>query len=220
MKLDDFIGDWNKRAASLSGDAIGVLAQCDECPVADGVLGDWVRKLERLPLSSEHTAPIVALIGKGDPLLQEAGIVLASQLIDCVPDAAPAIETAIAKALAEHPIDPWILEAVAGLLRRHAGPSDACFAAVYRELAGEMLRPSERFPRPGIMRNRAIHPHHELVSLFEQHYLQRLTPTERERAILPVLEKKHGTVGFEATQRKILESMGFDVAEHLALLRR
>ncbi len=220
MTLDDFIGDWNVRAGLLVEDALAELVKYDECPIADGVLGQWIRQLEVLQLTSHHTTPIVALLGKRAPLLQEAGIKLASQLIECVPIAAQAIEAPLVKLLAERPVDLWVLEAVAQLLRRHSKTNDPPFVPIYRELVHEMLEPSPRPRGPhGIMRNRAINPYHALTEQFEQHFLQRLEPTERELTILPVLETKHGTRGFEATQRRILESMGFDVAEHLARLR-
>ncbi len=220
--LDDFIAAWNARAALLVDDALAELLKYDACPIPDGVLGQWIRQLEGLHLTTHQTARIVALLGKRDPLLQEAGIKLASRLLDCVPSDAHAVEAPLAKLLSEHPVDPWLLEAVAELLGRHSGTNDPLFVSVHRELAREMMAPPpprRTLPR-GITRARAINPFRTLAHQFEQHVLQRLTPTERELAVLPVLEAEHGTRGFEATQRRILESMGLDVAEHLAVLRR
>jgi hypothetical protein len=44
-------------------------------------------------------------------------------------------------------------------------------------------------------------------------------PHERDLAYLPILERELGTRGWEATQRHVLQSMGFDPDEHLRLLR-
>ncbi len=209
---DQFLDEWHARLADALHDGLAFLAGCDAHPFPDGVLHDWVRQLCTFHFEPRDVAPIAALIRKRDPHLQEAGVELATAALSHV-DAGTAIGDAVAELLRAQPVDDWVLLAVVGLLQHFE------LTAVYREVV--KLAPRTR-PRgmTGIMRNRHIDPYRELDQLYEQNAIQTLVPQERDLCYLPLLEARLGTRGWAATQRRILEQMGFDPDEHLKLLRR
>jgi hypothetical protein len=220
MDHDARLRAWHEQSSRLLDDALAILAGHEESPFSDGVLGEWMRELVCLRPEPRHAAPIAALLGRRDLLLREAGIELATTLLAHQPDAHAVIEGPLAHAIEDHP-DAWILEAVVALLRRNFGVHAPPLVPVYRALAKVLARPPAPHPSGrAIMRNRHIEPRGELLVIFEQHVIQTLAPDERERIILPLLEARHGTRGFEATQRRILENMGFDADEHRARLAR
>ena len=213
MFEDDFIARWHERVAGALDEALEFLAGHEECPFSDGVLGEWVRELCAFRFQDRHVPPIVALMGKRDPLLQEAGVLLAKAALQHV-DCSDQIEPSLA-ALARLPPDNWVLQAIVDLLSEHVGILCASFISVYREL----VQPPKAAPGGfGIMRNRHIDPRRDLIELYEQQVLQTLQPSERDLLFLPILEARYGTRGFQATQRAILERMGLDVAHHLRVL--
>ena len=218
---DRFLQAWHERAAPLLDEALIFLAGLEQSPFADGVLGDWVDQVRGFRFAERHTQPIVALVNKDDPFLQEAGLRLAASAMDQVDGLGEALELPLAELLQREPVDPWVLRAVARLLGNLIGPQDPPMTAAYRELV-RIVEPEELEPMPEdarqIMRNMFINPRRELIELFEQIALQTMSPGERELALLPVLEDKHETKGWQATVSCLLERMGLDPEEHFALL--
>lgn len=198
---------WHARAELLLDEALAVLVEQDESPLADGVLGEWTRQLARFRFSERHVAPVVTLVRKRDPLLCEAGLVLATSLLERNVHAAPDVDAAVAAVFDASPVDPWILEAIATLASRHA--EIARFPLTYRRLVVELAaaKPIAREARI-IMRNRAIAPHQRFIELFEHHILSAHAQTERERLVLPLVEAALGTRGFEATREAIARRFG------------
>jgi hypothetical protein len=212
---DDFIERWRARLAGALDDALAHLAAHQRSPYSDGVLGDWVRQLRTFPVAEHHLPHLLALIGKPDPHLQEAGVQLAEAALSHL-DCADAIEPAIAALLAR-PVDSWVLEAIIDLLHRSIGPLGPQFTSIYRALIA--LPPGARAAGDGIQRNRYINPRARLLTLYQQHALQTIEPTDRDLLLLPLLEARHGTRGWRETQLAILAAMGLDPAQHFRALR-
>ena len=216
--MDDFIDHWHAGIARALDDALAFLATHEESPFSDGILGEWLRELCAFRFQERHLAPIVALIKKRDPHLQEAGVSLAAAALRNV-DGAQAIEPALAALAGAPDLDTWVLQAIVDLLSGHIGPRGALFTEVYRVLV--KLKPVARSRRgpPGIMRNRAINPFGDLIGLYEQHLLQTLNPTARDLLLLPALEARHHTRGWQPTMVRVLQTMGLDVDHHLRVLK-
>ena len=211
--MSHFIDQWPAKTHPLLVEALDWLASHDTNPDSDGVVGRWVTSLCAFDFQREDAPKIAALLGKTDPHLVEHGVKLATALLGCV-DAWDVFEAPLVKMIARGPVDLWVAEAVVGLLSRaHA----AAPPSVYRALARQHGIPAAR---EGIMRNRGIRPWRDLEEVYAQNMLQTLEPTERELAVLPILEKKLGTKGFLDTQAKVIRDLGYDPAEHRKLLAR
>jgi hypothetical protein len=203
---------WRARVGDALTEALEFLAGHQKSPFSDGVLGDWMRELSTQRLEERHLSSVETLLQRPDPHLIEAGLELAARALEHV-DCADRLEPLLARVALEQRGEPWVMEALLDLLRR----SRAEFVAVYRELA--QPAPPRRPGWPAIMRNRHIEPERDLLALFEQHLLQRLQPWPRDELILPVLERRHGTRGWQATQLAVLKQMGLDPDHHFRLLR-
>jgi hypothetical protein len=103
--VDEFIRGWRARLSGALDEALAHLAAVDESPYSDGVLHDWVRQLSTFSFEERHVPPILALIGKPDPHLQEAGLELAAAALGCV-DCSDAVEPAIVAILRSMGLDP------------------------------------------------------------------------------------------------------------------
>jgi hypothetical protein len=207
---DDFIDSWYDRIRTVTTDAVAYLARCETAPTSDGILGDWLRTLVAMRFGPDDVPLIAQLIDKRDPLLQEAGVKLATAALRHV-DAADSLEPALAR-LVSREIDAWVLESLVDLLA-YNGQS---FASVYEGLVRNHGRTSSGWV---IMRNRHIDPWRRVVAMYEQHAIQTLRPGARDLAYLPILERQHGTRGWEPTVRSILLRMGHDPDRHFELLR-
>jgi hypothetical protein len=214
--VDDFINEWHARVHGALADGLAWLVKHDMAPTSDGVLGQFVDVLCAMRFQADDATPIAALIEKTDPLLQEAGIELATAHLRDLGDW-DGFEAPIARMIARGPVDSWIALALLVLLRSTCWSYGHKPVTIYRELA---KRHREIHRGHGIMRNRFIQPWDELESLYAQHVIQELEPGDRETAILPILEKKLGTKGFRETQDRILRDMKFDPEEHRARLRQ
>jgi len=231
-----FLERWQERVGPLLDEALEFLAGQEAPPFPDGVLGDWVDQLRTMPFGERHAGPLIALIDKDDPFLQEAGLRLAAPAAARIDGLGERLEIPLARLLEREAIDPWVLRAVVRLLGCFIGPEDPPLTAVYRELVRVLEEPapeagevppeqearegegSEQEARPAIMRNMFINPRREAIELFEQIALQSLHPGERERALLPVLEERHGARGWRETVVCLLERMGIDPDDHFAIL--
>jgi len=220
---DEFIRDWHARVGRATTEALGQLVRADVSPVSDGVLGDWLRALAGQRFSDVDIGLIAALIGKSDPHLQEAGVVLATVALHHA-DASSQFEAAIARMLARGEPDPWVLEALVGFL----SGSRSSHAPIYEALAAMHLaqldgKPS--LPRPAalttvIARNRFIDPWRRLITdVYEQHLMATLQPQPRDLAYLPGPGRVHGTDGREPTPPHGPVRMGFDPEDHVRRLR-
>jgi hypothetical protein len=179
------------------------LAACDQSPTSDGMLLDWV---EAQQPSTTDIASIIALLGRPDPHLQEAGVQLATMVLRASPPAAASFEPALA-ALATADRDPYVLEELATLLGEI--PLDTVIDALARHhLAAVALReqplpetpPTARRDHIYILRNRRPEPWLLLERLYARLALEAGdAPTSRDLAYLPVLEARHGTRGWNAT---------------------
>jgi hypothetical protein len=234
---DEFIRAWHARTAVATTEALAHLASCDVSPVSDGVLGDWLRALAGLRFTDADAPYIVALIGKRDPHLQEAGIELATVALHSIDGThVVQLEAAIEQLLAGDAPDSWVVEALVDYLATAPGSRTAIYEALARHHLAhldEQARPLDvarldparldaaRQPsRPMIMRNRYIDPWRRLVrEVYEQNAIENVRPLPRDLAVLPVLERVNDTRGWDATVRAILARMGFDADEHFARLR-
>ncbi len=186
------------------------LASCETAPSSDGVLGEWIETLRALRFGADDIPFIAQLIDKRDALLQEAGLRLARTAIRYV-DATAALAAPLER-LVSNEIDPWVLESLVDLLAYSQAPFDA----VYEGLARIHGRAPKGF---GIARNRHIDPWRRIVQVYEANALQTLRPRARDMAVLPILEREHGTRGWEPTLRAILVRMGYDADLHFQRLR-
>ena len=213
---DQFLRAWQSKANQLLGEALGFLAALADWPLSDGVLGDWIRQLEKLPFDSEHLSAIEALFDKPDPLLQEAGILLAAAASDRLGETACQFEQPLAKVLATSDVDPWLVHASVRLLSCHIGPHGPQFIEAHQALVAWLaLPPTQTLPGPRqIFRTMYIDPRSELIDLFVQQALQTLMPTKLIEVLLPVLEHEHGTSGWVETFDALLNRMGFDPDDH------
>ena len=216
---DDFIDRWHAGVARALDDALAFLSAHEESPFSDGILGEWLRELSAFRFQARHLAPIIVLLKKPDPHLQEAGVVLAAAALRSV-DGAAAIEPALAALASAPDLDPWVLQSIVDLLQRHIGPRGPLFTKVYRVLVTLKPDVSPHRRLPGIMRNRGIDPFRDLIQLYEQHLLQTLHPTARDLLLLPILEARHHTRGWKETLVRVLQTMGNDVDQHLRVLKR
>jgi hypothetical protein len=219
---DHFLDKWHQKADWLLDGALEFLAEQEESPYADGVLGDWVTQLCGFRFEERHVQRVVELVKKRDPLLAEAGIRLARGASRTIPGIADDLEVPIAEKFVKGFVDPWIVHALVDFLYEYLGPREQQLKAVYRELVSWLVSPSKPDgPRtvPMIMRNMYINPRAELIELFEQNALQTLTPSERDLIYLPALERHHQTEGWKATLVAICKKMGLDPEEHMDALR-
>lgn len=207
---DEFIDGWYGRLRGAITDALAFLASCETAPTSDGILGEWVETLRALRFSDEDVSFIAQLIDKRDPLLQEAGVRLGRAALRDV-DATAAFAAPLER-LVSNDIDPWVLESLVDLLAYSQAPFDA----VYEGLARIHGRTPKGF---GIARNRQIDPWRRVVQVYEANALQTLRPRARDMAVLPILEREHGTRGWEPTLRAILVRMGYDPDLHFQRLR-
>lgn len=205
---EGFLEQWHVRCGDALADALAFLAEHEETPYADGVLGDWVRTLAALRFEPRHTPFVLRLLEKRDPWLKEAGLILAPRALGRGGDAAP-FEDRLVALLRDPELELWVLEAVVGFLGHFIGGRGPQFTEAYRELVS-LAPPSGR----RIARNRFIDPLGALDALYEQHALQSSHPTERDRVILPVLEARYRTRGWRPTVERILERMGLDPEQH------
>ena len=220
MDTDDFIDSWDEQADSLLTDALVFLSQQDRSPLSDGVLGRWVEQLCGFRFTESHLAPIVQLLGKPDPLLVEAGIVLATGATQTNDNVLLTTAESLTRLFDEASVDPWVVRAISRLFTTATNRRDPCFVPLFRCLVSWCG--SERVPTldTGIMRNMYIDPRADLLSLFEQNALQVAQPAEQDLVYLPLLEEGLGTEGWDDTVAALCRSMGFDPAEHLAVLGR
>jgi hypothetical protein len=228
----ELIRQWQARVAAATTEAIGQLARCDVSPVSDGVLGDWMRSLVCLRFTDADLPAIVALIGKSDPHLQEAGIELATAAVRSVSGATEALDEAIARLLERGVPDSWVVHALVDYLAVVRSSRVEIYEALARfHLAhlDEQERPRQLSTSPPpsiapptvIARNRYIDPWRDLVRrVYDQSAIQTLRPTPADLAVLPVLERVHGTRGWDQTQRAILTQLGTDPDEYFARLRQ
>lgn len=196
---------------------IAELAACDESPTSDGMLLDWVRAQH--PRASDIPS-LVALFGKRDPHLQEAGVELATALVRVVSGALMHLEHALAD-LASRELDPWVVEALVELLE-HA-PSAIVILALAPRHRAELARrerdappgsPDSQLPAPPTSRSlRGSAPHHHVILRnrlpqpwlrLEQLYAQLAlaagaTPAPHDLAYLPILEHRFQTQGWQQT---------------------
>jgi hypothetical protein len=211
MLMFDALDRWYARVHEALAEALAMLADCDHAPLSDGVLGEWVDSLCTLRFTAEDLHAIARIVGKRDPLLQEAGVRLAAAALERLPSSEE-LDAALAELVAR-PLDSWVLRALIAVLRRTARQ----LPEVYEGLARVHRTPPKGH---GIARNMHIDAWAELEQVYEQHAIQTIAPARRDLAYLPILERRLGTRGWEATQREILKRMGYDHAQHLALLRR
>jgi len=194
--------------------SIAELAALAGSPLSDGMLGEWV---EKQSVAISDVPALAALFRSADPHLQEAGIELTTALLRSAPPGVltstrAALEPALA-ALVGPDLDPYVLEALAGLLAEH--PLTSVIAALARVHVDERARrlalgppfpASPPVPRPGIHihRNRMPQPWQRLEELYAQLALAAGdAPSARDLAYLPVLEARHGTRGWQATRAAI-----------------
>ena len=215
---DQFIDRWHAGIARALDDALAFLSAHPESPFSDGILGEWLRELGAFRFEERHLVPIISLLKKRDPHLQEAGVGLAAAALRTV-DGAEAIEPALTALISAPDLDPWVLQSVVDLLSGYIGPRGPLFTQVYRVLVRLKPGPGPRRGLPCIMRNRAIDPFRDLIQLYEQHLLQTLNPTPRDLLLLPILEARHHTRGWQATLVRVLQTMGNDVDQHLRVLK-
>jgi hypothetical protein len=210
---DDFIEGWYARLRGAVSDALAYLAACETSPSSDGVLGDWVDTLVALRFTASDIPFIGQLIDKRDPHLQEAGVRLATaSLRGASASAFGQLEAPLARLTAQ-PIDSWVLESLVDLLAHTRRP----MIPVYEGLVANHGKAPRGY---GIMRNRHIEPWRRLVQhVYEQHALQTLRPQARDLVYLPILEREHGTHGWEPTVRAVLVRLGFEPEAHLERLR-
>jgi hypothetical protein len=199
---------------------IAELAACDESPTTDGMLLDWVR--EQQPRASDVPA-LIALFGKEDPHLQEAGVELATALIRIVSGALMHLEAALVE-LASRDLDPYVVEALVELLE-HAPSATVIMALAPRhqdELAPRALpamppafpaATPTPFPvlapqRRSIMRNRRPQPWLRLEQLYAQLALAAgAFPAPHDLAYLPILEHRYETQGWRQTLEALRSHM-------------
>jgi hypothetical protein len=206
MRDDDPVRDWFAHVHPALADALATLAACDTLPAPDGVVATWVDALCALHFEACDVAPVVALIGKASPHLQEVGIRLAVSVMRDVQSWDP-IEPALAALVGRGPVDDWVVLAIVELLR-------ATYTTTLREpiaLLDALVRRHGQ-ARPAmpdrIQRNRYIAPWRELEAFYVQ-CLACVTPAgARERAVLPVLERRFGTRGLAATQARARAELG------------
>jgi hypothetical protein len=189
--------------------SIAELAALAESPLSDGLLREW---MEKQSVVLGDVPALVALFRSADPHLQEAGVELATALLRSAPPGAltatrAALEPALA-ALVGPDLDPYVVEALAGLVSEH--PLTSVIAALARHHVGGgfplPVPTSLPVPRPGIHihRNRMPQPWQQLERLYAQLALAAGdTPGPRDLAYLPVLEARHGTRGWQATRAAI-----------------
>lgn len=206
-----YIQDWHARVHPALAEALAFLADAEAVPVPDGVLGERIDTLRAMRFTEADLDRIARIVGKRDALLQEAGVELAAAALRQI-GGDERLEPALAQLVAQ-PIDPWVLKALLAVLR----DGSRTLTTVYEGLARIHEQPPRTF---GIMRNAAIGPWRDLITIYEQHAIQTLRPQQRDLAYLPILERMHRTRGWEATARAILTKMGFDPDEHFRLLRR
>ena len=179
------------------------LAACDDSPTSDGMLADWVR--EQQPRASDVPA-LIALFGKSDPHLQEAGIELATALVRIVSGALMHLEPALAE-LASRPLDPYVVEAIVELLEHAPSPPviSALAARHQHELEPPELPTTPPDPRAMrherfILRNRLPQPWLRLEQLYAQLALAAgPQPAPHDLAYLPILEHRLQTHGWQPT---------------------
>lgn len=207
---DDYIDSWYGRVRFAVTDALAYLVSCETNPTTDGMLCEWIDTLRALRFGDDDIPLIAQLVDKHDPHLQEAGVRLARSALR-FSDAHAVLEPSLAR-LASREIDPWVLEALVEVLASTRHP----FTPVYEGLA----QMHGKAPRGvGIMRNRHIEPWRRLVAIYEQNAIQTLRPAPRDIAYLPILEREHGTRGWEPTVRSILTRLGYDPDLHFQRLR-
>jgi hypothetical protein len=202
----DAIDTWFATVHAALADALAMLAACDALPASDGVVADWVDALCGLRFRADDVAPVVALIGKASPGLQEVGVRLAGSILRDLRSWS-AIEPAIAELVARGPVDSWVLLAIVELLRETNTTTLPAPIAILDALVrrhGE----TRRTPDDGIYRNRHIEPWHELEAFYVACLACTSSPGPRERAMLPVLERRFGTRGLEATQERARRELG------------
>lgn len=207
---DEYIEGWYGRLRGPVTDALAYLADCETAPTSDGVLGEWVDTLRALRFGADDVPFIAQLIDKHDVHLQEAGVRLAHSTLRYV-DATAAFTPPLTR-LVSREIDPWVLESLIDLLAYSQAPFDS----VYEGLARIHRQPPKGF---GIARNRHIDPWRRVVQVYESNAIQTLRPRARDMAVLPILEREHGTRGWEPTLRAILVRMGYDADLHFQRLR-
>jgi hypothetical protein len=212
------LADWHLRSGALLDDALAMLCNAEESPFTDGVLGDWTRQLAKFKFEARHATPVATLIRKDDVHLAEAGFQLALPLGSRDGEVSSTIAAAIEAHLQRAYVDDWILLRIAELLQNGVSTRADEWSGVHRELVRVLRKPHDPHERRAgkIMRNRGVHPRLDLIDHFGHCMLNTRAPTKIDTIVLPLLEEKFGTKGFEATQRKIFESLRLDADAYLA----
>jgi hypothetical protein len=205
MRARDPVREWFERMHPALADALATLVACESLPEPVGVVARWVDALCTLRFEAGDVAAVVALIGKRSPYLQEVGVRLAVSIMRDV-RSWDALEPALAALIDRGPVDDWVALAIVELLR-------ATYTTTLREPVAlfEALVRRHGQSRPGddgIHRNRAIAPWHELERFYVSCLVCATAPGPRERAVLPVLERRFGTRGLAATQARARTELG------------
>lgn len=167
-----------------------------------GALSDVARRVAALPLGPDAPARLAALVGRDDPFLQEAGLVVARGQVEqgLVQGVAEAVAAPAARAVRAEGVDPWVVLAAVELVDAAGAPLEPLLAALADAAA--------RGPSP-IDATRAGPAGSRMRPVTGEAYA-RLDATlgrwlgqagAADAALLAHLERRHGARGLEATRR-------------------
>ncbi|MCO5167181.1 MAG: hypothetical protein M9894_12585 [Planctomycetes bacterium] len=192
-------------ALQAAGDpGLAALEAWDPARDPPGALGDVARRVAALPLGPDAPARLAALVGRDDPFLQEAGLVVARGQVEqgLVPGVAEAVAGPAARAVRAEGVDPWVVLAVVELVDTVGG------GAPLEELLAALAEAAARGPSP-IDATRAGPAGSRMRPVTGEAYA-RLDDTlgrwlgqagAADAKLLAHLERRHGARGLEATRR-------------------
>lgn len=199
---------WRRRAGEVVDEGVALVAGLEELSSPDGTLFALVRCLAALPVSARHEQAILRLLGRDDPHLQEAGLVLATGAVRArgLPGEGGSLDPArlagpIERLLRREELDPWVLIAATEWLAEVGGWAELQ-VGVYAAAVAAADRPSTVSTNERqICRARWVDPRARLDETLSR-CLAGLAPSSPlVPVILPRLERRHGTRGLAETQR-------------------